>query len=100
MNNFQVKIGQVKEPSGLAFVQFLGLTEICQVLVVGKHLYWERRTKEIVSSRFQGSDNSQEFPIVNVIVLFCSNEQLEEVGAGVPFTVGANLEEDSPRSIF
>ena len=43
MDNFQVKVSQVKELSGLASVQCLGLIEICQVLVVGEHLYQEGR---------------------------------------------------------
>ena len=49
MDNFQVKVGQVKEPSGLVSVQFLGLIEICQVLVVGEHLYQKGRTMKVVS---------------------------------------------------
>ena len=48
MDNFQVKVGQVKEPSDLTSVQFLGLMEVCQVLVVGKYLYWKRRTVKVV----------------------------------------------------
>ena len=48
MDNFQVKVSQVKKPSGLVFVQFLGLTEVCQVLVIGEYLYWEGRTMKVV----------------------------------------------------
>ena len=49
MDNFQVKVSQVKEPSGLVSIQFLGLTEVCQVLVVSEHLYQEGRTVKVVS---------------------------------------------------
>ena len=46
--------------------------------------------------RLQGSDDSKEFLIIDVIVLFHRDEQLGEVGARVPFTIGVSLEEDSP----
>ena len=74
MDNFQVKVGQVKELSGLASVQFLGLVEVCQVLVVSEHLDQEGETVEIVSPRHQGLDDSKEFLIMDVIVLFCRDE--------------------------
>ena len=50
---------------------------------------------KIVSPRLQGSDDGKELPIIDVIVSFHRNEQLGEVGAGVPFAVGISLEEDS-----
>ena len=74
MDNFQVKVSQVKEPSGLASVQFLGLAEVCQVLVIREHLDQKGGTMEIVSPRLQDSDDSKEFPIVDVRVLFHRNE--------------------------
>ena len=80
----------------MALVQFLGLAEVCQVLVVGEHLDQKGGTVKIVSPRLQGSDNSKEFPVVDIVALFCRNECLGEVGAGVPFTVGVSLEEDGP----
>ena len=57
MDNFQVKVSQVEEPSSLVSVQFLSLMEICQVLVVGEHLYQERRIIKVVSPGFQGLDD-------------------------------------------
>ena len=48
LDNFQVKVSQVKELSGLASVQFLGLMEVCQVLVVSEYLYQEGRTVKVV----------------------------------------------------
>ena len=57
MDNFQVKVSQVEEPSGLTSVQFLSLTEICQVLVVSEHLYWKGRTMKILLPGFQGSND-------------------------------------------
>ena len=56
MDNFQVKVSQVKEPSGLVSVQFLGLMEICQVFVVDEHLYWEGSAIKVVLPGFQGLD--------------------------------------------
>ena len=49
VDNFQVKVSQVEGPSGLALVQFLGLAEVCQVLVVSEHLYQKEGTMKIVS---------------------------------------------------
>ena len=74
MDNFQVKVTQVKEPPGLASVQFLGLAEVCQVLVIGEYLYQEGETMKVVLPGLQGLDDSKEFPIIDVIVSFCRNE--------------------------
>ena len=44
-------------------------------------------------------DDCQEFSIIDVIVLFGREEGLGQVRAGVPITVGVNLEEDGAGSI-
>ena len=55
-------------------IQVLGLMEVGQVLVVSKDLDGEGRAVEVVSSRLQSTDDSEEFPVVDVIIVFCKDE--------------------------
>ena len=57
----------------------MSLTEIWQVFVVGEDMYWERGTVEVMSSRLQSMDDSEEFAIIDVIVSLSRDEQLGEV---------------------
>ena len=75
-------------------------TEIGEVFVVGKDLYQEQGPMEIVSPGFQGTNNSEEFSVIDVIVVFCRREQLEKIGARVPFAIQVSLEEDSAKGIL
>ena len=68
-------------------VQVLGLTEVCQVLVVCKDLDGEGGSVKIVSPGFQSVDDCEEFSVVDVIVSFSRDERLREVGTGMPITV-------------
>ena len=74
--------------------------EVCQVLVVYEDLDREGRTVEIVSPGLQGMDNCKELMVIDVVVLFSWNEQLEEVGAWVPVSIGIGLKEDGTRGIL
>ena len=56
MDDFQVKVRKVKQPSSLATVEVLCLTEVCQVLVIGEDLDGKRGSVEIVSPGFQSVD--------------------------------------------
>ena len=100
VDHFQVEVCKVDEPAGLSSVEVLGGTEVGEVFVVGEDLDWEGGSMEVVSPRFQGSDDGEEFSVVNVIVPFCWGERLGEVGTWVPFAIGVGLEKDSTRSIF
>ena len=42
---------------------------------------------EIMLPRFQGMDDDEEFSVIDVIIMFCWDEQLREVQAGVPVAV-------------
>ena len=55
--------------------------------MVGKDLDGERGTVEVMSSGFEGTDDSQEFLVINVIVPFCWGKGLRKVGTGVPFAI-------------
>jgi len=68
--------------------------------VVSKDLNWERGTVKVVSEGFEGTDDGEEFAVVDIIVSFCLRERLGEVGTGVPIAVRVGLEEDSARCVF
>ena len=55
---------------------------------------------EVVSPGFQGVNNGEEFPVIDVIVSFFQREQLGEIRAGMPITIGVCLEKDGARGIF
>ena len=76
MDHFEVKVSEVNEPACLAAVKCLGLTEIGQVLVVGEDLYWEGGAVEIVAPRLQGTNNSEEFVVVDVVIVLSGGEEL------------------------
>ena len=68
VDHLQVKIREVNEPTGLSTVEVLGRTEVGEVFVVGEDLDRKGRPMEVVSPRFQGADDGEEFSIVNVVV--------------------------------
>ena len=68
--------------------------------MIGKDLDGESGTVEVMSPGLEGTDDSQEFSVINVIVPFCWREGLREVGTGVPFTIRVGLEKDGIRCIF
>ena len=55
---------------------------------------------EIVSLRFQDTDDSKEFPVIDVVVLLCWDEGLEEIGTRVSVTIRVSLEEDDTRGVL
>ena len=100
MDHLQVEISKVNKPAGLSMVEGLGGAEVSEVFVVGEDLYREWGSVEVVSPGFQGSNDSKEFSVIDVIVSFCWGEQLGQVGAGVPLTIRVGLKEDHTRGIF
>jgi len=68
--------------------------------VVGKDLDWEWGAMEVVSPGFKGTDDGEEFVVIDIVVSFCLRERLGEVGTGVPISIGVHLEEDSTRCVF
>ena len=95
MDDLEIKICKVEQPSCLATVEVLGLTEVCQVLVICEDLDGEWGSVEVMSPGFQSADDGKELPVVDVIVLFCSDERLGEIRAGMPIAIGVGLKEDS-----
>ena len=74
MDHFQIKVSEVDEPAGLSVIEDLGGTEVGEVFVVSEDLYGKGGSMEVVSSGLQGTDDSKEFPVIDVIVLFCRGE--------------------------
>ena len=68
--------------------------------MVSKDLHRKQGPMEVVSPGLQSTNNGEEFPVIDVIVLFCRREQLGKIGAGMPVTVGVCLEEDGGGGIF
>lgn len=74
--------------------------EICQICVVDTNLNWERGTLEVVTPGAESMDNHKEFSIVDIIDSFGKGEQLGEVGAGVPVSIGVSLQEDTSGGVL
>ena len=70
MGELEVKVHQVYKPAGLSAVEVLGLAEISEIFMVGEDLYWERGSSKVMAPRLQGVDDSEEFSVVNIVVLF------------------------------
>ena len=100
MDDLEIEICKVEQPSCLATVEVLGLTEVRQVLVICEDLDGEGGPMEIVSSGFQGTDNCKELPVIDVVVPLCRNERLREVGTRMPIAVGVCLEENGARGVL
>ena len=81
-------------------VKVLGLTEVCQVLMISEDLNREGRAMEIVSPRLQDADDCKKLPIVDIIISFSWDECFGEVQTQMPVTAGVHLEKDGVRSIF
>ena len=48
---------------------------------------------QVVVPDFEATDDSKEFSVVDVIVLFCCPKRLGQVRAWVPFSIGVGLQE-------
>ena len=68
--------------------------------MIGKDLHGEGETMKIVAPRLQGTNDSEEFTVIDVVISFGGGEGLGEVGTGVPISVGISLEKDGARCIF
>ena len=81
---------------GLTVRQFLRLAEVCKIFVIGEESYQVTCALEVVMSMIQGMDNSEEFLIIDIIVLFCQGEHLREICTGMKITVVILLHEYPP----
>ena len=74
MDHFKIEVGEVEEPARLLAVECLGLVEVGEVLVISENLHWKGRAMKVMAPRFQGTDDSKEFPVIDVVVSFCGGE--------------------------
>ena len=91
MGKTKVEIHQVKEPTGLSTVKPLGRAEEGQVLMISKDLDGKWGTVEVMAPRFESTNNSEEFAIVDIIVSFCGRERLGEIRARMPVSISIGL---------
>ena len=87
IDDLEIEVCKVKQPPSLAAVQVLGLTEVCQVLMICKNLNGKRGAMKIVPPGLQSVDDREELPVIDVVVTLSRNEQLGKVGTGVPVAV-------------
>ena len=74
IDDFEVKISKVEQPSCLMTIEVLRLMEVHQVLVIYKDLDREEGAMEIMSLGFQGADDCKEFSVVDIVVSFHRDE--------------------------
>ena len=55
--------------------------------MISKDLDGEGGTMEVMSPGFEGTDDGQEFTVIDIIVLFRWGEGLREVRTGMPFAI-------------
>jgi hypothetical protein len=59
MGDLEIKVGEVKKPTGLTTVQMLGTTKEGEVLVICKNLDSERGTTKVLMPGFEGTDDGK-----------------------------------------
>ena len=100
MDHSEGEVGEVNKPACLLSIKQLRLMKVREVLVISENLQWEGRAMKVVVPRFQGADDHEEFPVINVVVSFGRRERLGKVGAGMPVPVGISLKKDGARCVF
>ena len=76
--------------------QFLWLTEVCQIFMVGEQGDGVTGALEVVAPVVQSVDDGEQFLIVDIIVSFSSGEHLREIGARMQVTLVILLHQYPP----
>ena len=76
MDEMKVKILEEHHPVGLMTREFLGLTEVSQVFVIGEQSDGMSRSLQIMMPMFESVNDGKQLPIVNVIILLSGRERL------------------------
>ena len=87
VDDFKIKVGEVKQPPSLIVVEVLGLMGVCQIFVICEDLDWKEKVMEIISPRLQGADDCKKLSVIDVVIIFHGDKQLGEVRAGMPVTI-------------
>ena len=74
MDDLEIKVHKVEQSPCLSVIKILGLTEVCQVLVICEDLDGEGRPVEVVPLGLQCVDDCEELLVIDVIVLFSWDE--------------------------
>ena len=74
MDHFKIEVSEVNEPARLSEIECLGLIEIGEVFVICENLHRKWRAMKVVAPRFQGTDDCEEFSVVDVIVSLSKRE--------------------------
>ena len=89
-----VEILEKEGPVSLATREFVRIFKIRQMLMVGENRDRMGGALQILFAFCQGKDDSEKFPIIDVIVALHSGEGLGEVSARVEVTRGIRLHQD------
>jgi hypothetical protein len=84
MGDFEIKVSEVEKPTSLSSVEVAGFAEVGEVFMVSEDLNREGGASEVLSPGFESSDDGAEFLVIDIVVLFCGDEGLGEIGTGVP----------------
>ena len=74
-----VVAGEIEIPTGLPAIELLGFSEEGEVLVVGKNFNRMWASVKVMSPLVQGSNNTQKFAVVDLVVALCSIKGLRDV---------------------
>ena len=72
----EVKLRQIKQPPSLSTIQVVRLSEVSQVFVVRKDVDRGGGAKEVVEPGVEGSHNSKQLPVIDIVVAFCRAKRL------------------------
>ena len=94
----EIKVLKKKRPASLSAGEFARVFEVGQILVIGEDRNWVRSPLQVLFPFNKGEDNSEELPIIYVIIVFSQGEGLGKVGTGVKVHSLIRLHQDSTSS--
>ena len=87
MSIARLVLAELRKTFATLRVTILELFEISQVLMVRDHHDWMFSSCEVMLPFLQGLDDSEEFSIIDVIVLFCGGEGGRMVGTRMEISI-------------
>jgi hypothetical protein len=78
VDEFIIELRKFGDPSSLAIVEFLGFSEVQEVEVIGIDLNLVWGSVEIVSPFPKGTNNTEEFSVINFVSSFGGIEGFRE----------------------
>jgi len=99
MGDFKVEVGKVKKPASLTTIQVLGAAEEGEVFVICEDLDGKRGSPKVLTPCLEGTNDSEQFAIVDVVIALRRDERLGEVRTRVPVSVRVGLEKNCSSSV-